>query len=101
MRPAQAMALMNTRTEALAAGAHPDPESLIRAAKMAATKVSRLAVISGHQVNIKVMAKTNGVRISVSGPKAHRYRAIITEELNRTRPETKADIVAQLTRKIR
>ena len=101
MNPAQAMAAMNARAEVLAAGGAPDPASLVRAAKAAAGKVRQLAASSGHSVSIRVIERPNGVRISVSGHQAHRYRAVVTAELDRLRPETKADLAAAITRKIR
>ena len=102
MNIAQAMAAMSARTEKVAAaGKVVDPEALQRAANTAAGKVRKMAFAAGHSVGIKVSARANGVRVSVTGPKAHRYRAILTSELNRIQPETAADIKAQITRKIR
>ena len=101
MNIAQAMAVMSGRAEKLTAATTADPEALQRAAKTVASTVRSMAFRSGHQVNIKVTSRANGVRISVSGPQAHRYRTIMTAELNKVRPETAADIKAQITRKIR
>lgn len=74
---------------------------LVAAATKAAGTVRVMAARQGDMVGIRVMQRANGVRITVSGPKAHRYRAIVNAELERLQPQTKADVAAGITRKIR
>ena len=100
MNVAAAMAAMAGQTQAAKAVAV-DSAALVRAAKLAAGIVRHRAVRAGHIVSIRVIERPNGVRISVSGPQAHRYRKVIGAELDRLKPETAADIRAQITRKIR
>jgi hypothetical protein len=102
MNQLEAMRAMNRiAAHAQVSGAVVDVEALQRAAKAAAAKALATAQSSGHSVAIKVTARTNGVRISVTGSKAHRYRTIVGAELERLSPTTAADLKAQIIRKIR
>ena len=102
MNQIEAMRAMNRMAERSAnVGQAVDTQALLRAAKIAASKVLQMAARSGHSVGIRVTEKANGIRITVTGPKAHRYRAIVGAELERLQPETAADIKAQIIRKIR
>lgn len=102
MNQVEAMRAMNRiASHTRAAGEVVDVEALQLAAKTAAGTVLTLAQRSGHPVAIKVTAKANGVRISVTGPKAHRYRQIVSAELERLSPTTAADLRLQILRKIR
>lgn len=100
MNPAQAMAAMAARGQGLST-VIVDSAALLRAARSAAANVNAIAVRAGHNVGIRVSERPNGIRISVTGPQAKRYRAVVKAELDRLRPETADDIRAQITRKIR
>jgi hypothetical protein len=100
VRPDEAIHELSRHTETLNKF-EPNVESLVQAARQVAGNVRQVAARAGHSVGIRVLEKRNGVRITVTGPQAHRYRAMINEQLERSRPETADDIRAQITRKIR
>lgn len=102
MNQAEAVRAMNRiASRTAAAGQTVDLEALHRAAKQVASHVLVMAQRAGHGVSIKVTERPDGVRISVTGSKAHRYRTIINAELERLAPQTAAEVHAQIIRKIR
>lgn len=102
MNQAEAMRAMNRiASHTAAAGEMVDIGTLQRAAKQAAATALVTAQRAGHSVGIRVMERANGVRITVTGPKAHRYRAIVNAELERLAPTTSAEVSSQIVRKIR
>jgi hypothetical protein len=101
MNPAEAMRMMAGHASAVADASVATVEPLMTAASHAAGTVRLMALTSGDQVDIRVMQRANGIRISVTGPKAKRYRSVITSELDRLHPATVAELRTQITRKIR
>lgn len=73
------------------------------ALEKAAIEVGRLvraeASRRGHSVNIRVVRKTGGVRVTVTGPRAAQYRAAVEKALRDRVPNASAEIRAQLTRR--
>jgi len=82
-----------------AAGTGVSLDPLLRAAKQAAGQVRIAASRAGHSVGIRVAQRGQGVRITVTGPQAVRYRSMIGAVLDQQMPGVGADIRAQITRK--
>jgi hypothetical protein len=102
MTPEQAMRLMAAKSMAIGKAGNAVSLDMLRgSATKVANRARTSAAMAGHEVNIKVSARDKGVRVTVSGPKAKRYRQMISRELNALVPETKADITAQITRQVR
>lgn len=85
------------QVEALRARAAHVQDPLLAAAKDVAITVKKLAARNGHSLNIRVVKKSGGVRITVVGARAERYRAIVGSELARRAPGAQAEIRAQLS----
>lgn len=102
MNQSEAVRAMNRiANRTVTAGQAVDLEALHRAASQVASQVLIMAQRAGHSLSIKVTDRPDGVRISVTGSKAHRYRTIINAELERLSPQTAAEVQAQIVRKIR
>lgn len=73
------------------------------ALEKAATEVARLvraeAARRGHSVGIRIVRRTNGVRVTVTGPRATQYRSAVEKALRDRVPAAQAEIRAQLTKK--
>jgi hypothetical protein len=56
-----------------------------------------MAARSGDTLEVRVVTKPNGVRITVQGPRAATYSALIERQLNRRVPQLQAEIRTQTT----
>lgn len=75
--------------------------ALERAAKDAASQVRAAAARAHHNVSVRVVQRNGGVRVTVQGPQAARYRALVQRELDARIPGVKAEIRAKVTRRAR
>lgn len=78
-----------------------DTTPLERVAREVAVKVRQTAQSSGDSVAIRVVRKHQGVRITVVGRRAARYRSMVERELAAKMPDASAEIRAQITRRAR
>jgi hypothetical protein len=97
MKPGEVpTALGNQTTELRATRA--DPAPLLEAARQTASLVRANASRAGHSVQVRVVARGEGVRITVAGPQANRYREMVERQMDAMLPAARAEIRAQLTR---
>lgn len=91
---------LQERAERLrAAGTSPDIEELLHAAREVAAGIKAAASRNGHQVGVRVVQRSTGVRITITGPQATRYRAMAQQGMDRRMPGVEAVIRAQITRR--
>jgi hypothetical protein len=76
-----------------------DSSALLNAAKSAASLVRANASRNGHTVAVRVVSKSGGVRVTVTGPHASRYRQLMEREMDARMPDVHAEIRAQITRR--
>lgn len=102
MNPLEAQAALDARTERIRAAAEAgDPAPLVRTARDIASVVRDSAGRNGHVISIRVIERPRGVRITVSGRHAARYRSLVEQKLNRAVPDHAAEIRSQITQKAR
>jgi hypothetical protein len=95
--PEQAARALAARTaDVKAAGDGVSIEPLMRATRQAANVVRQHASRSGSPISIRVSQRANGVRVTVTGRDAARYRALLSQQLATLMPAAKADIHAQI-----
>jgi hypothetical protein len=97
----EGLAELQRRAEKLRRAHEHSPEILERAAREVAAGVKGMAQRAGHNVAIRVVTRGDGVRLTVVGPQAVRYRRLVEEELKRRVPDVKAEIRTQITRRSR
>lgn len=84
-----------------AAGEQVDVTPLMQAAKAAANAVRMAAAQRRDPVGVRLVEKPGGVRVTVTGPKAARYRNLLEQELASRMPQAKAEIRALITSKVK
>jgi hypothetical protein len=75
------------------------PVILERAATEVAKAVRADAARHGHHVGIRVVRKTTGVRVTITGPQAARYRRPVQDALEARVPDVQAQIRVMTTRR--
>jgi hypothetical protein len=75
------------------------PIVLLKIVNEIARSVRADATRHGHRVGIRVVQRTNGVRITVTGPHASRYRAPVEKAMRDRAPGAEAEIRVMLTRR--
>lgn len=98
MKPEDAVKPLKQAADDLRA-VRPDPQPLLEAAKEVTSLLRANAARAGHSVAIRVIGTGDGVRITVVGPQASRYRALARREMDARMPGVKAEIRAQITRR--
>jgi hypothetical protein len=83
------------------AGEHPDVTPLLNAAHDAASAVRDIALQSREPVRIRVVAAPRGVRVTVVGARAGKYRALMERALEQRYPATEAAVRADIQAQIR
>lgn len=78
-----------------------DSAPLMGAARQIAQQVRLAASHAGDSVAIRVVHRRGGVRITVTGPRASKYRALMKDSMDRQMPQVQADVRAQITRRAR
>lgn len=72
---------------------------LEKAAVEVARMVRTQAAQRGHSVGIRVVRRSSGVRVTVTGPRAGQYRSMVEKALEARVPAATAEIRAQITRR--
>jgi len=101
MTPEEAAKVLADRAKALGRADADTNEILIRAARDVAAGVKGMAQRAGHSIAVRVVERGNGVRLTVVGPQAVRYKRLIEDELQRRVPDIHAEIRTQITRRSR
>ena len=102
MKPEDApRALRDRAQKAREAVESPDVTPLLRAAREVASTVREQAHRAKDQISVRVVEKRDGVRITVVGPRAVRYRRMVQQGLEARMDAAKAEIRAQITRRAR
>lgn len=99
MNPAEIRQAHDRQIAELRAAAASANLALEKAAVEVARMVRAEAARRGHSVGIRVVRRTNGVRVTVTGPQAGRYRAAVERALEDKVPQASAEIRAQITRR--
>jgi len=99
MTPAEAASVQREETQRLALAVQEPFDQLEHAATEVARMVRQDAQRNGRSVGIRVVRKASGVRVTVTGPSAARYRRVVQDELERRIPEIGAEVRARITRK--
>jgi hypothetical protein len=84
-----------------AAGDHVDLTPLVQAARAAIQVVRAAAQQHRDPVGVRLVEKPNGIRLTVTGPKAARYRTLLEREMNARMPEATTEIRALITSKVK
>lgn len=99
MRPEEIKQAHERQLGELKAGVAAANLALERAAIEVARMVRTEAARRGHSVGIRVVRKSNGVRVTVTGPHASQYRTAVEKALTAKVPGASAEIRAQITRR--
>lgn len=92
-------AAMKQNVAELKAAGENVPVILVKVVNEVAKSVRADAARNGHRVGIRVVRKTAGVRVTITGPQAARYRRPVQEELERRVPGIEAEIRMMITRR--
>lgn len=84
-----------------AAGEHPDTAPLMNLAREVAGDIRATAARSGHHVGIRVVERGEGIRVTITGPAAMRYKTLAERAFSARLPAAKTELRAQITRRIR
>lgn len=102
MKPSEGAEELARRAAALrAAGTNVDVSPLLQAARETAAAVKAAAASNRHSVGVRIVAKSSGIRVTLTGPHAQRYRKMMADGLDRRAPAAKAEIRANITRRAR
>lgn len=99
MRPEEIKAAQDRQVAELKAAAAGANLALEHAAIEVAKMVRAEAARRGDSVGIRVVRRTSGVRVTVTGPRAGRYRSAVEKALEAKVPNAAAEIRAQITRR--
>jgi hypothetical protein len=100
MRPEDAAVVLAARAARLReAPAGMDTSAMLQAAREVAALVRQQATSVGHRVGIRVVSKHNGIRLTVTGPRAAQYQGLVERELAARVPTIQAEIRSQITRR--
>lgn len=99
MKPTEAGRKLEEIAAKARQGAEPDAGPLVEAAREVAALLKANASRSGHSIAVRVVEKHNGVRLTVTGPHAGRYKALAEREMNARAVGAKAEVRAQITRR--
>lgn len=78
-----------------------DYDGLERQARAAASMLRSTAARAHDRVGARIVRHGNGIRVTLTGPAAGKYRAFMARELARRMPQEAAELRTQITRKIR
>lgn len=102
MTPEQASDALRSTSDAIrAAGEEATAEPLLKMASQVAQEVRALAAQSGHSIGIRVASKDRGIRLTVTGRQAGRYRQLVERRIDTLMPEVKTEIRAMVTRRVK
>lgn len=102
MNPDQVHSALEARTAQLKAAAEAmDPAPLQRLAKQVATQIREIAGRSGHVVSVRVVERPTGVRITIVGRNASRYRKMVEDRLTKLVPDAAVEIRTNTNQKAR
>jgi hypothetical protein len=102
MTPHEANSLLEARTAQIkAAAAAADPAPLQRAARQVGAAVKDIAGRQGHVIEVRVVERPNGVRLTVKGRYAARYRRMVETTMARVVPQAAVEIRTQITQSAR
>jgi len=94
----QRLAEINT---ALDPNVHIDVSGLESAARAAASDVRSSAARAHDRVGVRIVRKGDGIRITLVGPAANKYRAFMARGMQQRMPGVMAEIRTQVTRRIK
>ena len=92
MSPEEAAKMLQGRVDALRSVPAEALEVLARETKAAASQVRGVAARARHSIDVRIVVRGGGVRVTIVGQQASRYRAMLEKELDRRVPNMKADI---------
>lgn len=75
------------------------PLAVEKVANEVAKAVRNDAARHGHAVGVRVVRRTSGVRVTITGPQASRYRVPLEKALREKAPQAQAEIRAMITRR--
>jgi hypothetical protein len=75
------------------------PVVVEKIAKEIAQQVRLQAIRNGHSIGIRIVRRTNGVRITLTGPQAQRYRKPLEDAMRAQVPRAAAEIRVLMTRR--
>ena len=102
MKPADAARALDETSRKVTAAVDQLPvEALLGAAQQVAQRIRALAARNGHLVAVRVVERHAGVRLTVRGPAAARYRRIAEQELAALAPAAQAEVRTQITRRLK
>jgi len=102
MRPSEVNRELDDQAAKIkAAGEHLDVTPLVAAARAAIQAVRTAAQQNRDPVGVRLVEKPNGIRLTVTGPKAARYRTLLEREMNARMPEASTEIRALITSKVK
>lgn len=76
-----------------------DTSALMALAKRSAISVSRAAQSSKDSIDIRVTQHSDGVRVSIVGPNASRYKVMMSRLLGSQMADVKADIRTRIIKR--
>ena len=68
-------------------------------ARQIATQVRMEATRRGHTIGVRVMSKAGGIRVTVTGPYAGRYRDALSKAFDQQLPRVTTEIRSMITRR--
>lgn len=77
-----------------------DYSGMQRQAQSAAATIASTAARAHHKVGVRIVQQGQGIRVTLTGPAASRYRAAMARELNARMPGVAAEISTQITRRV-
>jgi hypothetical protein len=80
---------------------HPPVEPLMHAAREVASDIRVTASRAGHSVGVRLVERDGGVRITVTGPQANRYRLMMEKAMQTRLPGARAEIRSMITRRVK
>lgn len=101
MNPEDATRKLTEKAEQLRKADEGVTSAGLRAVREVAAGVKGRAQRVGDRLDVRVVERRDGVRLTVAGRHAARYRQLIRDELARRAPDVQTEIRAQITGRTR
>ena len=88
-------------TEKVGEGVQVDVSGLEQQARQAASMLRSTAARAHDRVGVRIVRNANGIRVTLTGPAAGKYRALMAQELAMRMPQETTELRTQITRRIK
>lgn len=101
MKPVDAARALSESASRMSRAVRIDTTAMMALAKQSAASANRAAQSSRDSIDIRVTQHSDGVRVSIRGPNALRYKSMMSRQMNAGMSNVKADIRARIVKQMK